>query len=255
MNRLASDTVAAAALSTGELVVELSLLEAAVRARKVPSARGAKALPDGELGSLLERRQVVHDALRGRGLNFPGGSFDPPMSRGEVPSPENARTPRGPSQPDTVLEQLNTLRARADAADQRADALDARAAKADLRADDSEARTDAAQRQTDAKAATSRDDHRRISDLEGRLDVHQELIAELQAQGLVSSDHAAHLEDALQTARLIGMAVGVVMNGRCVSEARAFELLRKGCTDNRRELRVVAEEVVLTGRAPAWLHR
>ena len=73
----------------------------------------------------------------------------------------------------------------------------------------------------------SRDDRRRIADVEGRLDVHEEMIAELQAEGLISSERAAHLEVALQTARMIGAAIGIVMTLYRVSEVGAFELLKK----------------------------
>ena len=119
-----------------------------------------------------------------------------------------------------------------------------------MRADDSATRADTADGRTAAEDVRSRDDRRRIADVEGRLDVHEELIAELQAEGLISSEHAAHLEVALQTARMIGAAVGIVMTVYRVGEVEAFELLKKASMEGNRKLRLVAEEVVRTGNAP-----
>ena len=149
-----------------------------------------------------------------------------------------------------VQGQIDDLRSRANAADQRASASESRADKAELRADDSATRADAAQGRTDDEDARSRDDRRRIADVEERLDVHEELICELQAEGLISSDHAAHLELALQAARTIGAAMGVVMTVYRVSDVGAFELLKKASNDSNRKLRLLAEEVVLTGEVP-----
>ena len=143
--------------------------------------------------------------------------------------------------------QMEELRSRVDETDERADASEARADKAELRADDSATRTDAAQSRSDEQQALSEYDRARIAAAEGRLDVHDELIAELQAEGLITSEHAAHLEVALKTARTIGAAVGIIMALLHVSEVEAFALLRKASNDGNRKLRVVAQEVVRTG--------
>ena len=149
-----------------------------------------------------------------------------------------------------VKRQIDELSSRADAADQRAHASESRADKSELRADDSATRADAAEARTDAEDVRSRDDRRRIGEVEGRLDVHEEMIGELQAEGLISSEQAANLEVALQSARTIGAAIGIVMTLHLVSEVGAFELLKKASMDGNRKLRLVAEEVVLTGDAP-----
>ena len=146
--------------------------------------------------------------------------------------------------------QMDELRSRVDEADERADASEARADKAELRADDSATRADAAQSRSDEQQALSEYDRARIAAAEGRLDVHDELIAELQAEGLITSEHAAHLDLALKSARTIGAAVGILMTLLRVSEVEAFALLRKASNDSNRKLRVVAEEVVLTGDVP-----
>jgi hypothetical protein len=146
-----------------------------------------------------------------------------------------------------VQEQIDALRSRANAADQRASASESRADKAELRADDSATRADAAESRTDAEDERSKDVRRRIAAVEGRLDVHGEMIAELQAEGLISTERAVNLETALQTARMIGAAVGIVMGRYRIREAEAFELLKKASQDSNRKLRLVAEDVVLTG--------
>lgn len=142
---------------------------------------------------------------------------------------------------------MDELRSRVDEADERADVSEARADKAELRADDSATRADAAQSRSDEQQALSEYDRARIAAAEGRLDVHDELIAELQAEGLITSEHAAHLEVALKAARTIGAAVGIIMALLRVSEVEAFALLRKASNDGNRKLRVVAQEVVRTG--------
>ena len=146
-----------------------------------------------------------------------------------------------------VQGQMDDLRSRVDAAEERADTSEARADKAELRADDSAARADAAQGRSDEQQALSEYDRARIASVEGRLDIHAQLIAELQAEGLITSQHAANLDIALKTARTIGAAVGIIMALHRVSEVEAFALLRKASNDGNRKLRLVAEEVVLTG--------
>lgn len=143
--------------------------------------------------------------------------------------------------------QIDDLRSRLDAEEARANASEARADKAELRADDSAHRVDEVDVRMDEGNVRARDDRRRLTDVEGRLDVHDELIGELQAEGLISSAQAANLEVALQTARTIGAAIGVVMTVCHVSEVVAFEVLKKASMDSNRKLRLVAEEVVLTG--------
>ena len=87
----------------------------------------------------------------------------------------------------------------------------------------------------------------RLEDLELRVDVDRELIAELQTDGTLSREHAANLEEALRTSRRIGAAVGIIMAHREVGEADAFELLRKASMDTNRKVCALADEIVHTG--------
>lgn len=125
--------------------------------------------------------------------------------------------------------------AQADTADHRADVSEARADKAELRADDSQDRADAHGVRMDV--------------FEERLDVDEAMIADLQADGLLSQEHAQQLEQALRSSRLIGAAIGIIMANRHVNETDAFRLLSKGSQNTNRKLRVLAEDIVRTGDA------
>ena len=90
-------------------------------------------------------------------------------------------------------------------------------------------------------------DRHRIEALEARAVMDREMLDELRAEGVIQRDHAANLEVALQTARLIGAAVGIVMAKCVVTEVIGFEMLKRTSQDTNRRLRVVAEEIVSTG--------
>jgi hypothetical protein len=120
------------------------------------------------------------------------------------------------------------------------DALLAKSDRDDRRADASEARADESRLRAD-------EDRARIADLEARAAVDRELILELQAEGLLSREQVEQLEEALRTSRQIGAAIGIVMANRRIDERGAFDVLRKASSLANRKLRLVAEDVVLTG--------
>lgn len=97
---------------------------------------------------------------------------------------------------------------------------------------------------SDTRAQSDRD---RIGTLEGPVDVHALLIAELQAEGLVGAEREANLELALRSSRTIGAAIGIVMVKADVREFEAFQILRKVSMDRNKKLRDLADEVLLTG--------
>jgi hypothetical protein len=144
---------------------------------------------------------------------------------------------REPGASDSASQQLEDLRATV--ARNRADIDELQAA-----AEQSATRADA----TDDRAT----EHSiRMDTLETRIDVDREVIAQLQADGLLSDEHAAHLKHALQSSRKIGAAIGIVMADRKVSEEDAFRVLSKASQDTNRKLQVVACEVVSKGDASA----
>ena len=139
------------------------------------------------------------------------------------------------------------LQADAVAASLHAETSDRRADVSELRHDASEARHDASEARADASEVRADEDRGRITELEGRVDVDAMLIAELQAEGVLSRDYAAHLEEALRSSRKIGAAVGVIMAERKVTEQMAFAMLVNASQATNRKLRLIAEDLLATG--------
>lgn len=65
-----------------------------------------------------------------------------------------------------------------------------------------------------------------------------------------AEDQATNLEAALESSRTIGVALGVLMSARKVTQEQAFTLLRVASQNLHRKLRAVAAEVVETGTLP-----
>jgi transcriptional regulator with GAF, ATPase, and Fis domain len=63
-------------------------------------------------------------------------------------------------------------------------------------------------------------------------------------------ERAEHLEEALQSSREIGMAIGVLMASGKIAQDEAFERLRQASQNLHRKLRQIATEVVDTGELP-----
>ncbi|SDP63401.1 Signal transduction histidine kinase [Pedococcus dokdonensis] len=84
-------------------------------------------------------------------------------------------------------------------------------------------------------------------ELAARLRSHLELARGRSEVAVQDAQRAANLESALESNRVIGMAIGVLMSSHRVTSARAFELLRVRSNQTNRKLREVAEEVVLSG--------
>lgn len=86
----------------------------------------------------------------------------------------------------------------------------------------------------------------RLDAVEGRLDVDEALLTELQNEGRMSTEHAEHLKEALRSARTIATAMGIIMAIRKVDETEAFVMLSKASQNSNRKLRAVADELVRT---------
>lgn len=113
--------------------------------------------------------------------------------------------------------------------------------------DEADRRADDGDRRADESSAQAEEDRRRIADLETRVAIDRELVAELHADGMISQEHIAHLEEALRSSRTIGAAMGIIMAARSLTEQEAFDVLKKASSLENRKLRHVAEELVLTG--------
>lgn len=87
----------------------------------------------------------------------------------------------------------------------------------------------------------------RIDDLEHELVIDREVISHLQADGVIEREKIANLTAALVTARRIGLAMGILMQARKISEHDAFGLLRAASQQENVKLRDVADRVALTG--------
>lgn len=107
------------------------------------------------------------------------------------------------------------------------------------------------QRQIDALLAQGAQNHEGIADLERRTDalevqatIDREMMIDLQAEGLLAAEHAAHLERALKSSRTIGAAIGLLMGSRDIDEDQAFALLKQVSQNTNRKLRELADELV-----------
>lgn len=142
---------------------------------------------------------------------------------------------------------IKALNARLDDSNDRAVRTDVAVQRGSNRTDSLETRADHA----DVRAGASEDvadaHEVRLDSLEERVDLDEAMIAELQEEGLLSKEHVANLQEALRSSRMIGAAVGIVMAARRIDEQHAFTLLSKASQDTNRRLRLIAEDVVLTG--------
>ena len=73
-------------------------------------------------------------------------------------------------------------------------------------------------------------------------DVHAELAR--------AREKIENLEIALTTSRRIGIALGILMASRRLSETEAFDMLRRVSQSSHRKLRDIADDLVYTGELP-----
>lgn len=77
-------------------------------------------------------------------------------------------------------------------------------------------------------------------------------IADLEQQVAAANAKVANLELALQTNRRIGAAIGIVMALNRLTEAEAFDVLKQASQHRNCKLRILADEVLLTGEVQQW---
>ncbi|HYN71674.1 MAG TPA: ANTAR domain-containing protein [Nakamurella sp.] len=65
-----------------------------------------------------------------------------------------------------------------------------------------------------------------------------------------AEDKAASIRTALDSNRVIGTAIGIVMAGYRLTAAQGFQLLAKASQHSNRKLREIAAEVVDSGKLP-----
>ena len=88
---------------------------------------------------------------------------------------------------------------------------------------------------------------RQIDQLQHQAELNHAVIVELQGQGVLDRDQIANLTVALNTARRIGAAIGIIMATQTVTEDDAFALLQRASQHLGRKLREVAEQVLAAG--------
>lgn len=74
----------------------------------------------------------------------------------------------------------------------------------------------------------------------------QDLIDELRARGVVDKEEIAQLQQALLSARTIGMAMGILMVTRHVDQDAAFTILQQASSRTESKIRDVAGRIVAT---------
>jgi AmiR/NasT family two-component response regulator len=76
----------------------------------------------------------------------------------------------------------------------------------------------------------------------------------MQADGLLSQEHARQLEQALRSSRTIGAAMGMIMPTRQVAEDEAFAILSSASQQSNRKVRELAADLVQRATSSDQLH-
>ena len=88
---------------------------------------------------------------------------------------------------------------------------------------------------------------RALAALGQELDSEHEELIQLRARVAEDDAQLANLRQALQNARMIGMAIGIVMEREKLTPDQAFDVLSGLSNRANTKLRDVAERIVLTG--------
>ena len=87
----------------------------------------------------------------------------------------------------------------------------------------------------------------RVDELEQQGKIDRAMIAYLQDEVANGELGIEHLEAALGSCRRIGAAIGIVMTVMKVTEDEAFGVISKISQRQNRKLRLIADDIVLTG--------
>jgi GAF domain-containing protein len=77
------------------------------------------------------------------------------------------------------------------------------------------------------------------------------ILAQHASAAIAAARDTASLTEAVDARRLIGAAMGMLMERYQLDETRAFEVLRRYSMDTNRKLRDVAQELIGTGKLPS----
>jgi ANTAR domain len=97
-----------------------------------------------------------------------------------------------------------------------------------------------------ADAAEERADvaHARADGMEARSVLDRELIAALQADGVLRQEHVDELQAALVSSRTIGAALGILMASRNIGQDEALHVLKETSQRTNTKLRDLAQTLV-----------
>ena len=84
----------------------------------------------------------------------------------------------------------------------------------------------------------------RANDMEARSMFDRELIAALQADGVLREEHVDELQAALVSSRTIGAALGILMASRNIGQEEALHVLKETSQRTNTKLRDLAETLV-----------
>ena len=105
-------------------------------------------------------------------------------------------------------------------------------------------RADASEQRADLSERRAAEAQSRVDKIEARSEVDREMIAELQADGVLSREHAADLETALVSSRTIGAALGILMATRNIGLDDALALLKGTSMRTNTKMRDLALTIV-----------
>lgn len=92
---------------------------------------------------------------------------------------------------------------------------------------------------------------RENAELRRQAAIDREIIRDLEGERLIERETITNLHMALQSARIIGAAQGIIMAGEKLTEEAAFDVLRRASQHANVKLRDVAAQVVLIGTLDA----
>jgi GAF domain-containing protein len=78
-----------------------------------------------------------------------------------------------------------------------------------------------------------------------------QILAQHGSPAIASARSSASMTEAIDARRLVGQAMGMLMERYALDEPRAFEVLRRYSMDSNRKLRDVAQELLATRKLPA----
>jgi uncharacterized coiled-coil DUF342 family protein len=84
----------------------------------------------------------------------------------------------------------------------------------------------------------------RADRMEAEAQLEREMLAELHAEGVVAQEHAEQMEQALRSSRIIGAAMGMIMESRHLDQHEAFDVLVKASEGSNRRLYDIASLLV-----------